>query len=503
VADRSALLMRAISEELATRIIPELRSGDAIERATLARLILSDLAADLDVLPTVASERASAFRASISAALAARPGGTSAAQIEHWRTTLAAIPAESGSGAQREIAALRTLAAQMARELGDAERNAAPSSAVEATLRQLAATDAGWLTAYAAAIAATAESAAAPASSGSPPSDSTAAPRVAGSVTTEALTAYLRRAFPRTPEIAATEVIQIPGGRSKKTFFVTISGSDALPERAVIRQDYALKYEGTKVGDEFTPLARLAARGLPVPRPWHLERAESEVGPPFMIVDRLKGSAPGSYFGLQKPCPGAFRDMARVLAVLHRMAPADLGFPASSAPGNTLEALVDRYERKWRDNATRASPLIDYAYAWARQQARRERGATVVVHGDAGPYNFLIDEDRLTAVLDWEFAHLGDPAEDLGIVRVYAEGLFEWQEFLDLYAAAGGAPVPEPRVRLGMVLQFLKGTTLVAASGRNFEEGWTREFVKGASSFTGLRLIEQRIARLLARFEAL
>ena len=79
MADRSALLMRVISEELATRIIPELRSGDAIERATLARLILSDLAADLDVLPTVASDRAAAFRASISAALAALPAGTSAA----------------------------------------------------------------------------------------------------------------------------------------------------------------------------------------------------------------------------------------------------------------------------------------------------------------------------------------------------------------------------------------------------------------------------------------
>jgi aminoglycoside phosphotransferase (APT) family kinase protein len=185
------------------------------------------------------------------------------------------------------------------------------------------------------------------------------------------------------------------------------------------------------------------------------------------------------------------------------VAPAQLGFAARADSTNTLEALVDRYERKWRDNATRASPLIDYAYAWARREARREAGATVVVHGDAGPYNFLIDEDRLTAVLDWEFAHLGDPAEDLGIVRIYAENVLDWQEFLDLYAAAGGALVPEHRVRLGMVLQFLKGTTLVATSGRNFEEGWTREFVKGASSFTGLRLIEQRIAQLLERFEAL
>ena len=78
----------------------------------------------------------------------------------------------------------------------------------------------------------------------------------------------------------------------------------------------------------------------------------------------------------------------------------------------------------------------------------------------------------------------------------------KWDDFLRAYHAAGGAQVPDRRVRLGMLVNFLKGTTLVATSGRNFEEGWTREFVKGANSFTGLRLIELRIAALLAQFGA-
>jgi len=501
MAERSALLMRAISEELSARIIPELRSPDAIERANLARLILRDLAADLDVLPEVAADLASAFRSTLSSTLASLPAGAGGAQMDTWRATLASLSSQSGAGAEREIAALRTLTAALARALADAARDA-PSSARGAdseALRQLGSIDCRWLTAYAAAASAAPAAGSAAAHAGTAASS----PAEGAGVTVQSLTAYLRRAFPDTPQIAATEVIPIPGGRSKKTFFVAISDSGTLPARAVIRQDYALKYEGTKVRDEYTPLAKLAAKGLPVPRPWHLEPAESEVGPPFIIVERLTGSAPGTYFGLQKPCPGAFRDMARVLAALHRMPPVELGFAAEATAANNLEALIDRYERKWRDNATRASPLIDYAYAWARREARREPAAPVVVHGDAGPYNFLIENDRLTAVLDWEFAHLGDPAEDLGIVRVYAEDLIDWQEFLALYAAAGGPPVAEHRVRLAMVLQFLKGTTLVAASGRNFEEGWTREFIKGASSFTGLRLIELRIAQLLERFRAL
>jgi hypothetical protein len=39
----------------------------------------------------------------------------------------------------------------------------------------------------------------------------------------------------------------------------------------------------------------------------------------------------------------------------------------------------------------------------------------VIVHGDYGPQNMLFDlkHDRVTAILDWESAHKGDPVEDL------------------------------------------------------------------------------------------
>lgn len=49
----------------------------------------------------------------------------------------------------------------------------------------------------------------------------------------------------------------------------------------------------------------------------------------------------------------------------------------------------------------------------------------VLVHGDFGPQNVLLDADtaEVTAVLDWELAHLGDPVEDLAwaewIVRTH------------------------------------------------------------------------------------
>jgi len=489
--------MRAIGDELAQRMIPELTSADARERATLAKMVLEQLAADLDVLPEVAQRGlAQEFSREIEIALQALPALGLAEQIQMWRSQLGSIAAEPGVATQRRMESLRALAASIVRHAADLGNDAD----MRASVSRLGTVDHRWLTNYEAAR----QQKSAQRTAASPSQAEDAAPPRAAvpEPTAGTVTQYLRRRFPSV-RLESTAVVPIPGGRSKKTFFISLEANDTLPLELVMRQDYALRYEGTKVRDEYTPLLKLAQRGLAVPRPLHLEADESELGPPFLLMQRLPGGPPGSYFGMRTPCPGAFRELARMLAQLHRIPPAELGF-AAPAPGtsDSLLLLIETYQRKWRENATRASPLIDYAYAWAKAECTKDPSSLAIVHGDAGPYNLLIDNDRLSALLDWEFVHVGDPAVDLGIVRVYAEEFMNWDDFVAEYTAAGAVAVPERRVQLGMLVNFLKGTTLVATSGRNFEEGWTREFVKGANSFTGLRLIELRIAALMQRFGA-
>jgi thiamine kinase-like enzyme len=45
--------------------------------------------------------------------------------------------------------------------------------------------------------------------------------------------------------------------------------------------------------------------------------------------------------------------------------------------------------------------------------------SVVFVHGDYGPNNLLLDRDAraVTAVVDWEWAHAGDPVEDLAYTQ--------------------------------------------------------------------------------------
>jgi aminoglycoside phosphotransferase len=79
----------------------------------------------------------------------------------------------------------------------------------------------------------------------------------------------------------------------------------------------------------------------------------------------------------------------------------------------------------------------------------------VLVHGDYGPQNVLLDLATLeiTAVLDWEWAHAGDPVEDLAwcewIVRMHHPRQVSLLGVL--FGAYGGAIPPWPDRRAVML----------------------------------------------------
>jgi aminoglycoside phosphotransferase (APT) family kinase protein len=80
----------------------------------------------------------------------------------------------------------------------------------------------------------------------------------------------------------------------------------------------------------------------------------------------------------------------------------------------------------------------------------------VLVHGDYGPNNVLLDPASLeiTAVLDWEWAHVGDPVEDLAwcewVVRMHHPG--DVSLLAEFFGAYRG-PVPSWRARQAVMLE--------------------------------------------------
>jgi aminoglycoside phosphotransferase (APT) family kinase protein len=126
-------------------------------------------------------------------------------------------------------------------------------------------------------------------------------------------------------------------------------------------------------------------------------------------------------------------------------------------------------------NALEPQPLLAGLFAWLRARAPERTLHPVVVHGDLGFHNLLVDGHHVTAVLDWERAHVGDPMEDLTYLRPSIEPVFSWDRFLERYAEAGGHVVVDAELeRFYDVWKDVWRCAQCVRIGADFDRGDTR-----------------------------
>jgi aminoglycoside phosphotransferase (APT) family kinase protein len=71
-----------------------------------------------------------------------------------------------------------------------------------------------------------------------------------------------------------------------------------------------------------------------------------------------------------------------------------------------------------RPRLRRPEPLLDLGIWWLHRNVPQHDRPLSFLHGDTGPGQFMFSGDTLTALIDWELAHIGDPMLDLGVVRM-------------------------------------------------------------------------------------
>jgi aminoglycoside phosphotransferase (APT) family kinase protein len=151
------------------------------------------------------------------------------------------------------------------------------------------------------------------------------------------------------------------------------------------------------------------------PRP--VAYIEDLEGREAFVMERLEGETIGRRI-VRAPVPETLPvQMAEELAKIHAL-------PAERLPF-LEEATIDRLVVEL-DEVGEPHPAIELGLWWLREHAPPPR-EPVVVHGDFRIGNLVIDETGLVGVLDWEFAHLDDPARDLafGLVRAWRFGVPE------------------------------------------------------------------------------
>jgi aminoglycoside phosphotransferase (APT) family kinase protein len=188
--------------------------------------------------------------------------------------------------------------------------------------------------------------------------------------------------------------------------------------------------------------------GFPVLEPLWCETETAPLGQPFMLSAALPPGADPRWSEADDDDSRAEAclALARILGRLHSLDErviAAAGFTPSGDPRREIRAAVESWRDRWLALRTHPSPTLQAAFLWLLDHAPAGITRTSLLHGDLSADSLAVDGTRIAALLDWEFAHLGDPAEDLAACRPWVEPLVPWNEFLRAYRSAGGMD-PDP-----------------------------------------------------------
>ncbi|OCC23720.1 hypothetical protein MB02_11225 [Croceicoccus estronivorus] len=321
-------------------------------------------------------------------------------------------------------------------------------------------------------------------------------------LTAEAVTAFLKARFPANPDIAATNFVRPAGVYSKENYSFDLVGLDADPIPAILRRDRGFEIIPTSASGEFELLNALRAQGQPVARCIAAQTgSEPPLDGPCLIMKRVAGSPPG----MARATPDdkrAWADMvlqlAPALAGLHAVDVHRL--PLAKNPESNREAflaVLDDYHDRLQRCQREPHPLVEAAFVWLYNHASLIDDRRTLVHGDYDMRNVLFDKGRLTAVLDFELAHIGHPAEDLGYVAPDVLEALDYAEFLTAYRAAGGADIAMELVHYFHVWRwtFHAVCNIVAFSG--YHVGIHDDLFLGTVSFIEFRRVQEKLMALL------
>ncbi len=274
------------------------------------------------------------------------------------------------------------------------------------------------------------------------------------------------------------DLLRLSGGASRVTSAFELEVPGAAPRRLILQMDRGdLGAEGGKVPMERALLEAARAAGVPVPAVVAMGVGD-DLGADWLVVERLEGETiprkilrdaewAGARRALTAQCAGA-------LAAIHTIDPGAIdGLPTADPLGDPLPFL---------DALGEARPALELGVRWLDRH-RPAAGPRVTVHGDFRFGNFLVGPEGLRGVLDWELAHAGDPAEDIGWLCAPAwrfggsdevGGFGSMEELLASYAAAGGEAMDRDRVHWWQVHATVKWAVICSLQASAHLSGSTR-----------------------------
>lgn len=260
--------------------------------------------------------------------------------------------------------------------------------------------------------------------------------------------------------VIITHATPLAGGASRDMWRIDAE-FDGTARTFVLRRDLPTQMVESSLTreQEFTVMTAAHARGVKVAQPRYLCTDPSILGGAFFLMDWVDGIAIGRKVVRDPDLKNAREllpaQLADQLARIHQIDPAPLTFLPRPRPGMTPAQEAIAQTRAALKALDVNSPIFTYLLRWAERYAPQPHAITFI-HGDFRIGNVMVNAAGLTAVADWEFCHVGDPAEELGYLcmrdwrfgngHLRLGGISEREPFLQAYESASGHTIDRAAV---------------------------------------------------------
>ena len=337
---------------------------------------------------------------------------------------------------------------------------------------------------------------------------------------------YLAGAFDA-PDLQMTDVQRIAVGWSHETWLFDATWTDGGAQRTqglCLRRDpgNALLREMSDLGLQFQVLQCLEPTAVATPKPYFFESDTSILDSPFLVMEKVPGVCPspwgrdGRAFYQAAAARGVLPDsFTDTLIALHTLdwRSAGLSFLGVPAPGQDFalrevakwKALIETSEADTRVGQTTVlaarDPVLVDLIGWLEANAP-STDRLALVHGAYRTGNLLIDDDRVSALLDWETQVIGDPMYDVAYVLsdLNREGsellsnLVDRHAFYQRYEAGTGIEIDENACRYYQLLYAMRSAAFWMSASSLYATGRNRD-LRLARTAWSIPVVLDRAAR--------
>jgi aminoglycoside phosphotransferase (APT) family kinase protein len=254
---------------------------------------------------------------------------------------------------------------------------------------------------------------------------------------------------------ALAQVHELTGGASRNSFILT-GANDA---KAFLRLDAGrgpLSGTDLTLQREYSVLAQLQGTGLPIAKVYDFSPEHNA-----MLMEFLPGHTSYQKTGSAEEEAVIRRELVQAIVTLQGIDPrrvSALGPEAGQSLGAAISGDMRTWGKLYDERATLHDPLIDFSLNWLSQAVPDAQAPAVIVHGDLGPGNFMIQDGRIRALIDWEMVRVGHPLEDLAciIARALGAPFGEAAEHIANYEALSGTAVDLRKLDYALALVLVR-----------------------------------------------